>query len=211
MKLLFQTLIMGLFSMLFGCGHGQQKSPNGNAKQLYEITSRTDTSEGFSDIFLSITNEVKTETSHIYIGQGLYKNKTVGLKVEIKSNLPAGITSNGELNPKGGVVWNAVRLISIGQESDSLVSALAELYSEPAETVFTKDVLTPTMFSLNQQDVQLDKPGYYKFKLFFNDESDDENKYAEMFLNINTEERIIELHEKDHDYRKPLLNTFTGK
>jgi hypothetical protein len=211
MKLLFQTLTMGLFSMLFGCGHGQEKNQNHNSKQLYEITSRTDTSEGFSDIFLSITNEVKTDTSHIYIGQGLYKNKTVGLKLEIRSNLPAGITSGGELNPNGGVAWNAVKFISIGQESDNLISALAQLYNEPTENVFTKDVLTPTLFSLNQQEVQLDKPGYYKFKLFFNDTSEDENKYAEMFLNINTEERIIELHEKDHDYRRPLLNTFTGK
>jgi hypothetical protein len=211
MKLLFQTLTMGLFSLLFGCGHGQEKNQNNNSKQLYEITSRTDTSEGFSDIFLSITTDTKTDTSHIYIGHGLYKNKTVGLKLEVKSNLPAGITSSGELNSKSGVVWNAVKFISIGQESNNLVFALAQLYNEPAETEFTKDVLAPTLFSLNQQDVHFDKPGYYKFKLFFNDTSDDENKYAEMFLNINTDEGIIELHEKDHEYRKPLLNTFTGK
>ena len=131
--------------------------------------------------------------------------------MEIRSNLPAGITSSGELNSKGGVVWNGVKLISVGQESDNLVSALAELYNEPAGNVFTKDVLSPTLFSLNEQNVDLDKPGYYKFKLFFNDDSDDENKYAEMFLNVNTDEGIIELHEKDYDYRKPLLNTFTGK
>jgi hypothetical protein len=211
MKLHFQIITMGLFSMLFGCRHGQEKNQKLNSKQLYEITSRTDTSEGFSDIFLTITSDTKTDTSHIYIGQGLYNNKTVGLKLDIRSNLPAGIASNGELNPNGGAVWNAVKFISIGQESNNLVFALAQLYNEPAERVFTKDVLTPTLFSLNQQDVNLDKPGYYKFKLFFNDESDDENKYAEMFLNINTEEQIIELHEKDHDYRKPLLNTFTGK
>ena len=202
---------MGLFSILFGCGHGQEKSQNTNSKQLYEITSRTDTSEGFSDIFLSITNDTKTDTSHIYIGQGLYKNKTVGLKLEIKSNLPAGISSSGVLNTKDGVVWNAVKFISVGQESDNLVFALAQLYNKPSYSLFTKDVLTPTLFSLNQQAVHLDKPGYYKFKLFFNDTSEDENKYAEMFLNINTEERINELHEKDHDYRRPLLNTFTGK
>ncbi len=211
MKLLFQTLIMGLFSMLFGCGDRQEKNIDTNSKQLYEITSRTDTSEGFSDIFISITSETKTDTSHIYIGQGLYQNKTVGLKVEVKSNLPAGISSSGELNSKGGAVWNAVKFISIGQESNNIVFALSQLYNEPSDSLFTKEVLTPTLFSLNQQNVHLDKPGNYKFKLFFNDTSDDENKYAEMFLNINTDERIIELHEKDHDYRKPLLNTFTGK
>lgn len=210
MKLLFQILIMGLFSMLFGCGREQQKNQNANSQQLYEITSRTDTSEGFSDIFLSIISEIKIDTSHIYIGQGLYKSKTVGLKLEIKSNLPAGITSSGEINMKGGLVRDAVKLFSVGQESDNLVFALAQLYNEPSYSRFTKDVLTPTLFSLNHQEVHLNKPGYYKFKLFFNDESDDEKKYAEMFLNVNTDERIIELHEKDTDYRKPLLNTFTN-
>lgn len=201
---------MGLFSILFGCEPGQEKNQILNSNKLYDITSRTDTSEGFNDIFLSITSDIKTDTSHIYTGQGLHKNKTVGLKFEVRSNLPAGITSSGELNSKGGIVRNAVKIISIGQESDHLVFALAQLYNEPAENVFTKEILTPTLFSLNQQDVLLDKPGYYKFKLFFNDESEDENRYAEMFFNINTEERIIELHEKDHDYRRPLLNTFTG-
>jgi hypothetical protein len=211
MKLLFQILIMGLLSILFGCGHAGDKSQSNRSKQLYEITSRTDTSEGFRDLFFSITSDTKTDTSHIYIGQGLYKNKTVGLKIEVKSPLPAGITSSGELNSKGGVVWNAVKFISTGKESDNLVFAIAQIYNEPAENVFTKEVLSPTLFSLNQEDVDLDKLGYYKFKLFFNDNSDDENKYAEMFLNVNTEERIIELREKDQGYRKGLLHTLTGK
>ncbi|HUZ59110.1 MAG TPA: hypothetical protein VMU83_10035 [Hanamia sp.] len=174
------------------CGGGQQRNQNENSKTLNDITSRTD-------------------TSHIYIGQGLYKNKTVGLKFEVNSNIPAGITSNGEINSKSGFVRNAVKFISIGQESDSLLSALSQLYNEPSKNVFTKKILTPTLFSLNQQDVDLDKTSYYKFKLFFNDDSEDEDSYAEIFFNINTGEKIIELHEKDKDYRKPLLKTFTDE
>ena len=209
MKLLLPTFIAGLLSILFSCRHKQESKYNQTSTMLYDITSRTDTSEGFSDIFLSITNETKTDISHVYIGEGLYNNKTVGLKFEVKSNLRAGITSNGDLDPKSGIARNAIKFISIGQASDNLVVALAQLYDEPARKVFTKEVLMPTVFSLNQQDVHLDQPGYYKFKLFFNDDSEDEDKYAEMFFNINTSERIIELHEKDLDYRKPLLNVFT--
>lgn len=207
MKPVFQILIMGIFSSLFSCSHKQNKSPG----KLYDITSRTDTSEGFSDIFLSITSDIKTDTSHIYTGQGLYKQKKVGLKFEVPLNIPAGITSTGEINAKSGFVRYGVKFIPNGKESDNLLFALAQLYNEPPKNAFTKKILTPTLFSLNQQNADLDKTGYYKFKLFFNDDSEDENSYAELFFNINTEEEIIELHEKDLDYRKPLLKVFAGE
>jgi hypothetical protein len=208
MKLLTQIIVMGLFSTLFGCGQNNDKKQQVNSVKLADITSRTDTSEGFSDIFLIITSSIKTDTSNIYIGQGLFKGKTVGLKFEINSNLPFGISSDGEINSKGAFVRNGVKFISIGQESDELINALSELYDEPNKKPFSKKVISATVFSLNQQDADFGKKGYYKFKLFFNDDGG-ENDYAEIFFNVNTDEQIIELHEKDHDYRKPLLKAFT--
>ncbi len=208
MKILIQIIAMGLFSTLFGCGQSNGKNQSLNSKKLEQITSRTDTSEGFSDIYLTITSVNKTDTTNIYIGQGLYKNKSVGLKFEVNSKLPFVITSDGQINSKGGFVRKGVKFISIGQESDELINALSELYNEPIKKPFSKNIITATVFSLNQQDADFDKSGYYKFKLFFND-GGDENTYVEMFFNINTTEQIIELHEKDHDYRKPLLKAFT--
>lgn len=199
---------MGLFSTLFGCGQNNNKGQQGNSLKLADITSRTDTSEGFCDIFLTITSSSKTDTTNIYVGQGLYKGKTVGLKFEINSKLPFGITSDGEINSKGGFVRNGVKFISIGQESDELINALSELYDEPTKKPFSKKTISATVFSLNKQDADFSKKDYYKFKLFFNDDGG-ENTYAEMFFNVNTDKQIIELHEKDHDYRKPLLKAFT--
>jgi hypothetical protein len=40
-------------------------------------------------------------------------------------------------------------------------------------------------------------------KLFF--ENEEPNRYAEVFVNVIAPERRIELHEKDPEYRKPLL------
>ena len=199
---------MGLFSTLFGCGQNNDKNQQTNSPKLTDITSRTDTSEGFSDIFLTITSSSKTDTTHIYIGQGVYKSKLVGLKFEINSRLPFGITSDGKINSNGGFVRKGVKFISIGQESDELINALSDLYKEPTRKPFSKKTISATVFSLNQQDADFDTNGYYKFKLFFNDDGD-ENTYAEMFFNINTTEKIVELHEKDHDYRKTLLKAFT--
>ncbi|MGA9212750.1 hypothetical protein, partial [Kaistella sp.] len=122
-------IIMGLLSFLFGCNNKEQKSNSNNIK-LEEINSRFDPEEGWSDIFLKITEDTKTDSSHIYVAKGLYNNTTVGLEIEINSKIGAGIV-NGEIDGKVGFVKNAVHLKSLGKESDELVKALSELYKYP--------------------------------------------------------------------------------
>ena len=112
MKLLIIIFAMGLFSTLFGCGQDNNKKQNTNDLKLEEITSRTATSEGFSDIFLKITSDLKSDTTHTYIAKGLFRNKIVGLQFEVKSDMPNGITAEGEMNSKNGFIRNAVKIIS---------------------------------------------------------------------------------------------------
>lgn len=199
---------MGFFSLLFGCkkNANNTQANNSDNTKIEDITSRIDPKEGWSDIFLKITADTKTDTSYIYIVKGLYKNKTVGLQIEVSSNIGAGIV-DGKLDSKAGFVANAVQIKSIGQESDELVKALSELYRQPTNKGFTKQTISATAFSLNEKSVNLDKKDYYKLKLFFAE--DDENLYSEIFLNINTDKREIELHEKDEDYREPIIKVWT--
>ena len=199
-------IIMGLLSFLFGCNNKEQKSTSTNMK-LEEINSRFDPEEGWSDIFLKITEDTKTDTSHIYVAKGLYKNRTVGLQIEINSKIGAGIV-NGEIDGKVGFVKNAVHLKSLGKESDELVKALSELYKYPTNKGFTKQTISTTAFSLNEKAVDLEKKDYYKLKLFFSEE--DENLYSEIFLNINTKKEEIEIHEKDEEYREPIIKVWTN-
>lgn len=208
-KQLTAIILMGFFSFLFGCknnGSNAQTNNSDNTK-IEEITSRIDPEEGWSDIFLKITEDTKTDISHIYIAKGLYKNKTVGLQIEVSSKIGAGII-DGKPDGKAGFVANAVQLKSIGQESDELVKALAELYKQPTNKSFTKQTISATAFSLNEKSVNLDKNDYYKLKLFFAE--DDENLYSEIFLNINTDKREIEIHEKDEEYREPIIKVWTN-
>ncbi|MEN9598457.1 MAG: hypothetical protein RL596_768 [Bacteroidota bacterium] len=208
MKKIVQLITMGFFLSLFGCKQPSNEKQQQYASTLPEITSKLDTSEGFSDIFLVITNNSKTDSTEIYTGQGIYKGKVVGLKLEINSKIPQGITADGEINSKSGFIRNGIKFMTLGQQSDDFITALSELYEHPQLKIFSKNKISATLFSLNQHDTYLDKKGYYKFKLFFNDDGD-EDAYAEMFLNINTTEQIIEFHEKDHEYRMPLLKAFT--
>lgn len=208
-KRLTQIILMGLFSFLLGCKNNDnnEQTKNSDNTKLEDITSRIDPEEGFIDIFLKIIEDTKTDTSHIYIAKGLYNDKTVGLQIEVSSKIRAGIVG-GELDSKNGFVLNGVQLKSIGQESDELVKALAELYKQPTEKTFTKQAVSATAFSLNEKAVNLDKKEYYKLKLFF--EENNENLYSEIFLNLNTDKREIEIHEKDEEYREPILKVWTN-
>jgi hypothetical protein len=201
-------IFMGLFSFLFGCKNNDSNAQTNNTDttKLEEITSRIDPEEGWNDIFLKIIEDTKTDTSHIYIAKGLYKNKIVGLQIEVSSKIGAGIV-DGKPDGKAGFVANAVQLKSIGQESDELVKALAELYKQITNKGFTKQRISATAFSLNEKPVNLDKKDYYKLKLFFSE--DDENLYSEIFLNINTDKREIEINEKDEGYREMIIKILT--
>jgi hypothetical protein len=210
-KQLTTIFFMGLLSFLFGCknSNSELQTNKSDVKKLKDITSRIDPTEGWIDIFLKITEDTKTDSSHIYIVKGLYKNKIVGLKIEVSSNIGAGIV-NDELDGENGFVSNAVRLNSIGQESDEFVKALAELYGQSTSKNFSSQTISATAFSLNEKKVNLDKNDYYKLKLFF--EEDNEDLYSEVYLNINTNtnKKEIEIHEKDEEYRKPIIEVWTN-
>lgn len=92
-KKLTAIILMGLFSPLFGCMNGGRnaQTTDSNNTQFEEITARIDPEEGWSDIFLKITEDTKTDTSHIYVAKGLYKNKMVGLRIEVSSKIGIGI------------------------------------------------------------------------------------------------------------------------
>jgi hypothetical protein len=200
---------MGLFTWLFGCKNADNKSDNTSDNKtvvLKEITSRFDADEGWHDVFFSIVSMTSTDSTRTYICKGLNKGKTVGLQVETRKDMGAGITPAGELNSQMGFIKNAVQFKSIGEESNELIKVLADLYGKPTTKPFSKQTNWLTAFSLNQKPVDLDKKDYYKLKIFFDQ---DEDLYSELFLNINTQTGEIELNEKDEEYREGVIKNLT--
>ena len=200
---------MGIFSFLFGCKNKnnelQQATSLGDV-HLEEITSRMNVDEGWCDIYMKIVSDIKTDSSHVYTVKGLYKGDIVGLQIEVRSDIGAGIV-NGSVSGGSGFLADGVIVQSIGKESDKLIAAIAELYQFPTKKGFTKHPIASTIFSLNEKAVALDKEGYYKLKLFY--EIAEDELYAELFLNINTSTKEVELHEKDQEYRNNLIKIWT--
>src|SRR5205823_11415407 len=50
--------------------------------------------------------------------------------------------------------------------------------------------------------------GMTKMKFFFYNSGPDE-RYAEVFINVDAKNQVLQFHEKDPEYRKPLLLDFT--
>ena len=198
-RIVFAALVLFATNFFFSCKDSEKDI------ELEEITSRINSSDGWNDIFLKIVSDSVTDSSHIYIAKGLYNDEIVGLQFELNSEISAGIIE-GRINGKG-MKWNAVKLRTIGPQSDLLVKVLAKLYKEPVSTGFSKQTILANAYSLNEAPVDLNKSGYYKLKLFFEDNN--EELYSELFLHINTEKKEIEMNEKDEIYRKPLIKVFT--
>lgn len=195
---------MGFFSSFFSCNDMKNSEPI-----LPYITKVQEQEEGFNDISLKIIEVNKKENNYEYIAKGKYENKIVGIKISIQNNISAGINNNGEIEAKS-FEKNGIIIESIGAESDNFVTALSQIYNIPRTTKFSKNPIKTTIFPLNQTVADLTKSNYYKFKVFFNDESD-ENEYAEIYININLENNYIEFNEKDNEYRINIIKTLEGK
>jgi len=101
-----------------------------------------------------------------------------------------------------------VEFRSLGEQSDRLLAALDELYGTKQRA---KKMGAQTEFaaiSLGGDPVHL-RAAPVKLKLFF--ESDDESRYAELYLNIDMGTGTVELAEKDPDYRLAIVRALGAR
>lgn len=190
---------MGILSSVLGF------SQNNN---LIELTSNQDEEEGWKDLILTITKKKKLDNGFwSLICKAKYENQIVGLKINIADGIPAGIVNeeidNTSFTKKG------VEFYSIGKESDKLIEIISKLYGETKRKKFTSKKLTFTAFPLNKEKAILEN-GKFSFKLFF-DENNEENLYAEFFLKPDFKNGIIELNEKDEEYRINIVKLLSEK
>ncbi|NOU98624.1 hypothetical protein [Paenibacillus planticolens] len=187
------SILISLILVIFFCSacnsRGERETLKRlNTNDLHQITNTKD-KDNFIDLTFQITSfETKGNTQY-YVIKGMYDQTTVGLKVTINNTKEAGFN-------KGGI-----ELSQIGEESNNFIRALRELYGEQISSVQMKDEVKFTDFVLESTS------DYRKYKLFF--ESGEEDEYAEIYLNINLKDNLIEINEKDFEYREPILKALS--
>jgi hypothetical protein len=168
----------------------QEKTPKEEKAELMEAPEITsEEAEGFHDLILFNQNFKELSNGIFEIqAAGLHKGKNLGVQIIIGPD--------------------AIKYCSTGADSDAFLTALDEIYetkispkSMAKETEFKYVALEGDPANLSNEPVML--------KLFYEAENADD--VAEVFTNIDVSKHRLEFHEKDPDYRKPLINALRAK
>jgi len=130
-----------------------------------------------------------------------YDRQPMGFRAVLSSKWEHWKPKDWPLNSYQGVV----RLESTGKPSEIFIRCLARAYKQKVEQIDFSSVELVAI-SLGG-DPRLVSSEPVKLKLFF--ESDKEEAYAEAYLNFDLPHSLVQLHEKDPDYRKPILDFLT--
>lgn len=116
---------------------------------------------------------------------------------------------NGKDVEEGGPTfyWGKARYRSLGEESDRFLALLAKHYGvEPIARKMAQRI-DVTAVGLNDNPQRMMEAAI-KMKFFLAE--DGEGNYSEVFTNVDTNNRILQFHEKDPEYRQPLLHVLSG-
>lgn len=158
--------------------------------------------DGFVDIDLPIVDSKKTPTGLVsVIARGEVRGKVVAFAVDINPSWKRKLTDDKMI----AFYWGSGQFRSVGQESDNFVHLLAEMYQRPdLQASMPARIAVEAVGLANDPSDVFKSPT--KMKFFFNSDSD--KNYAEVFLNLDIPAKKLEFHEKDPEYREPLLRTF---
>ncbi len=170
---------------------------------LREIVSGSE--EGWHDLTFSIRKvERSQDGSQAIHAYGLFKGREVGLIVSLGHDW-----KESSLGPQVPVVVfrGSVTYRSVGSPSDALLKAIDHLYGCGLRPSSMKAECTFSAISLAGEPRNLAK-GETKIKLFH--ESKVEADYAELFTNIDLPKSVLEISEKDPEYRAAIVKALRG-
>jgi hypothetical protein len=165
---------------------------------IAEITSEIE-EDGFVDLVFSISRlcvENNVQTINVV---GTSVGRKVGFSIELGSLWKSG--GVGDLQISSGVV----KLASTGDESNSFVHALAQVYEVDFPNSQMSKSVEFTAVSLGGNPANLEN-GPVKLKLFFEADGDG---YAEVYANFDLAAKKFYFNEKDPEYRPLLLSALS--
>ena len=215
MKVLNRISCLTLGSVLFfSCNNASQNGvassdstavASGQQDQLPLLTNPTAEKLRY---FFNITGVETTDSVSIYTCESQYENQSVGFKIAVKNDMPAGVNAQGKPDEVNGFIDGGIKFIPTGASSDNFVKILSELTGDASQSKMTSDTVSALVFSSNNGPVDLTKNATYSFKLFLPNAVGAE---AEAFAVLDTYRNSFELSEKDSTYRAQLISAFAGR
>jgi hypothetical protein len=191
-----RALLLAAAVALAGCGREPQ------AIRPPPIHSKA--GEGFVDLSFAIeSREQPAGAAQRLVAVGLDRDQEVAFSITLEPGWKEGKLGGVDLTTFGGTVI----LGSVGPRSDHLVQAIDRIYATGLGPKTLAQQVKFTGISLAGRPDSLDS-GPVKIKLFF--ESEVEDRYAELFLNLDVARGAVELNEKDPDYRKAVVQALAG-
>ena len=194
---------MGFLSRLFGKGTPepvvQASVPDDQEKDEHE----------FVDIDLLIESVEQTDGMFRITARETLEANCVGIVVTFGAEWDAQTMEDSEFI----AYWGHAELSSLGAQSDGLVHHLARLYDLPLPEPKKMLAAIPVrVVGLHCDPSRMaDMP--VRTKAFFHSDAGDspdfEQRYAELFVNVDLAQGVLQLHEKDPEYREPLLRALT--
>lgn len=154
---------------------------------------------GFVNLALNIS-EIKIDSNGriLVTAESLYQQEKIGFQIEI-------LNDPNILQP----IWGKGYFINTGKNTERFINLLANLYSVNQKQAKQKKIPISLTYLSGEPRLINSEPIHTKF--FFNSETGEEEYYAEVFINIDANKKILEFHEKDDEYRKSLINSLYGK
>jgi hypothetical protein len=164
---------------------------------LPDVTAEAE--EGFVDLDLRlIRSAAEDEGGHQVEAWGQHRGRPVAFAATLEPVWePQPIEDTSDY-----WYWGWVVLQSVGSASDEFVRVLDTLYgTELGVQVMRRETRWRAVGLAHDPRRVSEQP--VRMKLFF--EHDDEARYAEVYLNIDFKAERVEFHEKDEEYRRPIL------
>ncbi|HEV8487402.1 MAG TPA: hypothetical protein VGV87_27895, partial [Blastocatellia bacterium] len=191
---------------LLACHAKQQRAPEPAPSQktasVPEITSESE-EEDFHDLVFKLGDiDQLSDGGQRFIATGTHHGNAVEVEVNLRHKWTADRMGDET------IYMGSVTIRSLGAGSDSLLRAMDEIYETQLNPKRMAEATEFSAISLGGDPTYL-RSGPVELKLFF--ESELEDGYAEMYLNIDAAGLRVVLAEKDPDYRKAVVLALTSK
>ncbi|MBF8457666.1 hypothetical protein IV494_10795 [Kaistella sp. G5-32] len=189
MKIL-QYLII-LYFVIFSC----TKNIVDNSSKVEQIKI-SENIFSTTDIKINIVAKNEIDDEIIFLIKGIYKGKIVGFQIKVNKVFEKEIAVSYPL------VFS-----NIGKETDNFVKAFTEILKQKMQVHKIPQNFTFECYNQNRRKVDLTSKDVLILKIVSTEKTKDD---IEFFLMINTNEDYIVISEKDSNFRKGIINIFSG-